>query len=343
MKIPRDFLLSSDYLVNLLSIFKFLYWFSMSIWISVPGLLLTFYLLKLVSDQVENSFSALAYKYKIPATVAGATLLAIGGSAAELFTALNSAIIYKTFEIGIITIIWSAIFNLFIITGVIGINSKKPIPLSKKGMIRDMIFYFLSAFALMFTIIDKTISRSDGIMFIGIYIIYLLIMFTGKKDENKLEKLEKNIQPMWKIITVSIIGLSAIAGLAWGMIEFGLSIASSFGMSIAAVSAIFFAFGTSISDTFIAISAAQKGNGSGAISSVFGSNTFDILIGLGLPIVIVGGVPINSTGIVSSIVMLFLSIFITVIFIAKDWEISRKEGFALIGIFLSFLGYFLFV
>ena len=314
----------------------------MSIWLSVPGLLLTFYLLKIVSDKVEDSFSALAFRYKIPATVAGATLLAIGGSSGELFTALNSAIFYKTFEIGIVTIIWSAIFNLFVITGIIGINTKKPISLSKKGMIRDMIFYFLSAFTLTLAIFDHQISQLEGFFFVLIYITYLFILYTGKNQNCKMEELEENNKPLIKIAFVSIFGLASIAFLCWAMIKFGLDIASSFGLSVAAVSAIFFAFGTSVSDTFIAIAASKKGNGSGAVSSVFGSNTFDILIGLGVPIIIVGGVPVDINGIYSSIIMLFISIFMTIILIAKDWKLSRTEGIILLSTFFVFLGYFLF-
>jgi Ca2+/Na+ antiporter len=172
--------------------------------------------------------------------------------------------------------------------------------------------------------------------------MYLLVLFYGKKSDCKLEELEKIEQPLWRIIIVSIIGLGAIALLSWVMIKFGLSIALSFSMSIATASVLFFAFGTSISDTFIAVSAAKKGNASGAICSIFGSNTFDILIGLGLPIVIVGGVPIDFDGIFNSIIMLFLSIFIAVIFIANDWKISRKEGWLFIITFCSFLGFFLF-
>ncbi len=313
----------------------------MNLGISVLGLFVTFYLLKIVSDQVENSFSALAFRYKIPATVAGASLLAVGGSAGELFTALNSAIFYKTFEIGLVTIIWSAIFNLFVITGLIGVKSKKQILLSKKGLIRDMIFYFLSAFILTLTIFDGKISRNEAFIFLIIYIIYLGILYFGQKDQSELEQLEANHQSLFRISLISLFGLFGIAFLSWTMIEFGLSLAGSIGLSIAAVSAIFFAFGTSISDTFIAISAAKRGNGSGAIASVFGSNTFDILMGLGLPIAIVGGVQIDLEGIYSSIVMLFISILIAVIFIAKDWKLSRKEGYLLLIFFFIFLGYFL--
>jgi len=157
----------------------------MSIWLAIPGLLLTFYLLKIVSDEVENSFSALAFKYKIPATIAGATLLAVGGSAGELFTALNSAIFYKTFEIGIVTIIWSAIFNLFVITGLVGIKSKKPIPLAQKGMIRDMLFYFIAALSLAVSIFDGKISRTESLFFLGIYAIYLFVLYNGNLQSDR--------------------------------------------------------------------------------------------------------------------------------------------------------------
>ncbi|MBT6995841.1 sodium:calcium antiporter [bacterium] len=293
--------------------------------------------MKFVSDSVETAFTSLSTKIKLPATVAGATLLAIGGSAGEFFTSMNSAIFFGIFEIGLVTIVWSAIFNLFVITGAIGIRAKKPIPIAKKGVIRDMIFYAIAAILLVIFVWDGKMTRVEGFGFLGFYAVYLYILFWRSKHAAH-EHVEHFHLPNWKIIFFAVGGLAAIAALSWGMIETGLELAAIFGISIAVVSALIFAFGTSISDTFIAVSAAKKGNGSGAVSSIFGSNTFDIAVCLGTPIVIVGTVPVNIEVVRSSLVMLFLSIIIVGFFVINDWKISKREAWLSLitfGIFLT--------
>lgn len=312
----------------------------MIILLSLLALGLVFLGLNWVSNKVEDAFSALSAKLSIPATVAGATLLAIGGSAGEFFTSLNAAVIFGVFEIGLVTIIWSAIFNLCVITGCVGLVTKKPITVAPRGMLRDFVAYVLAALLLILAVQDGMISRMEGFIFLGFYVAYLVVLF-WKKSTHPDEKVDHFSLPNWHITVAAIGGLAAIGALSWAMIEAGLALAGAVGLSIAAVSALVFAFGTSISDTFIAVSAAKKGNGSGAISSIFGSNTFDIAVCLGLPIVIVGDTVVDAAAVTSSLWMLIGSIIVVGFFVMNDSKITRTEAWISLALFGGLLTAFL--
>ena len=86
-------------------------------------LLLSFYLLaKVCDDYFVESLDEIAKKLKLSSDAAGATLMAVGSSAPELFVAIIAVIRPGDHEqIGMGTIVGSAMFNLVVITGVVGL------------------------------------------------------------------------------------------------------------------------------------------------------------------------------------------------------------------------------
>jgi K+-dependent Na+/Ca+ exchanger-like protein len=292
----------------------------MEIFTDVTALIAIFIALKFISDEIEISATALAGKLKIPATVAGATLLAIASSAPEFFTATNSALFFGVFEIGLQTIIWSAIFNVLIIFGASALVAKKDLKLPRRGISRDLIFYFVTILFLSFAIFDGEISRTEAIGLVAFFAFYIVVLFFGKKEFDENEKLEKVTQSREKIFFTFFGGISAIGFLCHSMIEHGLVLAENLKLPIAIISALIFSIGTSIPDLLVSVAAAKKGNGASAIANIFGSNTFDICIGLGIPILIVGKTPIEKSGIVGSIVLLFASVILVAAMILQNFK-----------------------
>jgi len=305
-------------------------------------LIVIFYLLKWVSELLEDSFNALAFRLAIPASVAGATFLAIGSSAPEFFTSFSSAVFQGIFEIGLMTIIWSAIFNVLVITAFSGILAKKKLKLAKKGTARDLVFYLATILLLFFFLYDQVISQVESFIFLIFYALYIFVLFLHSKKKDQHEDLQKISWPINKIIFVSIIGIIAIGFLCWLMIETGIYLASQLDISLHIISALIFASGTSLPDLFLSVSAARKGSGSAAISNIFGSNTFDIALGLSVPILIVGDTKIVFSEIRSSIFMLFLSVILVAILIFKNWRIAKIDGYICLFTFIVFVFFLLF-
>lgn len=88
----------------------------MSIFLALLGIVVACYLLSIVCDRYfVNSLDEIAQRRKLSDDVAGATLMAIGSSAPEFFTALIALFHGGKVGLGAGTIIGSAIFNILVI------------------------------------------------------------------------------------------------------------------------------------------------------------------------------------------------------------------------------------
>jgi len=80
-----------------------------------------------------------------------------------------------------------------------------------------------------------------------------------------------------------------------------------------------------------------------AISNALGSNIFDILIGLGIPWMIIllltdGPLVVGKENLFSSVILLFASVLVVLfILLVRKWKIGKYSGMFLIGVYLTYL------
>uniref|UniRef100_A0A7N8WLB7 Solute carrier family 24 member 3 n=1 Tax=Mastacembelus armatus TaxID=205130 RepID=A0A7N8WLB7_9TELE len=115
--------------------------------------------------------------------VAGATFMAAGSSAPELFTSVIGVFITKG-DVGVGTIVGSAVFNILCIIGVCGIFAVQTIHLSCWPLLRDSVYYTLSISAL--------IVVRNALTLILMYFVYILIMKLNSYVVRFLERGKKN-------------------------------------------------------------------------------------------------------------------------------------------------------
>uniref|UniRef100_I3JCL9 Solute carrier family 24 member 6a n=2 Tax=Oreochromis niloticus TaxID=8128 RepID=I3JCL9_ORENI len=103
-----------------------------------------FHALAIVCDvYFVPSLEKVSENLQLSQDVAGATFMAAGSSAPELFTSLIGVFITKG-DVGVGTIVGSAVFNILVIIGICGIFAGQPIGLSWWPLFRDAVFYILS-------------------------------------------------------------------------------------------------------------------------------------------------------------------------------------------------------
>uniref|UniRef100_A0A3B3RVE5 Solute carrier family 24 member 3 n=1 Tax=Paramormyrops kingsleyae TaxID=1676925 RepID=A0A3B3RVE5_9TELE len=113
-----------------------------------PQAMYMFYALALVCDDYfVPSLEKISERLQLSEDVAGATFMAAGSSAPELFTSVIGVFITKG-DVGVGTIVGSAVFNVLCIIGVCGIFAGQAVRLSKWTLMRDSAFYTLSVAAL---------------------------------------------------------------------------------------------------------------------------------------------------------------------------------------------------
>merc|ERR1711963_854450 len=99
---------------------------------------------------------ALCEKLNIPDDVAGATFMAIGTSSPELFANIIGTFITES-DLGIGTIVGSAVFNIFGVIAVCGIFGGQKVALDWYPISRDCMLYGLTVITLFIVLVDERV------------------------------------------------------------------------------------------------------------------------------------------------------------------------------------------
>ncbi|TRY90508.1 hypothetical protein DNTS_002644 [Danionella cerebrum] len=135
-----------------------------------------FYALAIVCDDYfVPSLEKISENLQLSEDVAGATFMAAGSSAPELFTSLIGVFITKG-DVGVGTIVGSAVFNILVIIGVCGIFAGQTVALTWWSLFRDSLYYIFSVLALILVIFDERVVWWESMLLISMYGIYILIM-----------------------------------------------------------------------------------------------------------------------------------------------------------------------
>ncbi|KAM6956768.1 sodium/potassium/calcium exchanger 3 [Aplochiton taeniatus] len=135
-----------------------------------------FYALALVCDDYfVPSLEKICERLHLSEDVAGATFMAAGSSAPELFTSVIGVFIAKG-DVGVGTIVGSAVFNILCIIGVCGIFAGQAVRLTRWPLLRDSMYYTMSISALIAFIYDEKVERWESLTLVLMYFVYILIM-----------------------------------------------------------------------------------------------------------------------------------------------------------------------
>jgi cation:H+ antiporter len=295
-----------------------------------------------------ESSSKIGDFFRLPRDVKGATFDAISSSMPELMVALFAVIFFKQFEVGIGTIAGSALFNLLIIPGICVFVAPIAFKVSKKVVTRDALFYLIAIFALIILLIYfKIWGLGIAVILILIYLFYVrdIIRHTKKHKEEKNSNKTKHKKEEIKlsrelIIFFTMMGIMGI--FTFLLTQSSINLAGIFGISPIIIAFTITAAATSVPDAVISVSNAKKGDLDDATSNVFGSNTFDILIGIGLPLLIYniykGAVEINFNNL-EIILGLLGATILFLYFLADDHTLKKREAIFLLALYLIFITY----
>jgi len=152
------------------------------IW-AVLGVMYIFIALAIVCDEFfVPALEVIAEKMKITPDVAGATLMAAGGSAPELFT--NFFATFEESDAGFGTIIGSAVFNILFVIGMCAMFSKECLQLTWWPLARDCIFYTMGLILLALFIGTRTrnkIELWEALVLFLMYFLYIFLMYKNQK------------------------------------------------------------------------------------------------------------------------------------------------------------------
>jgi K+-dependent Na+/Ca+ exchanger-like protein len=343
--------------------------------ISLIVIAVSVYLLAIITDEFFIiSLDEVSTRLALPSDVAGASLMAMGSSAPELCIALVAVFTAggAHSDVGMGTIVGSAVFNILVITGASAIAAGH-LDITTSGVERDIIFYLGSVAMLMYVFWSGDILPWEAWMMVGAYAIYLVLLWywSQSQPDPALAPSEKKLKeekphaggvigqvngviqrgfgliardPEKQYVWAMIVSIAAIAGLSYVLVEAAITLSSAIGLPPVIVSLTLLAAGTSAPDLIASINVARDGRGDMAVANAVGSNIFDILVGLGVPWVIVmlvrpEVVHVGRDGLLSSVFVLSVTVVLLYVFLNTERKLTRREGWVLIASYAAFVIY----
>ncbi|XP_063223355.1 sodium/potassium/calcium exchanger 4-like isoform X2 [Bacillus rossius redtenbacheri] len=297
--------------------------------------------------------------------VAGATFMAAATSSPELF--INSVGTFITEgDIGVGTIVGSAVFNILAVPACCGLFAGQVLVLDWWPLSRDCLMYGVTVCMLILTLYDERVYWYEALLLVSAYTLYISAMYFNEAisgwfrrccrkpytevvvcgeeeallpDSDKLQKVYTTGNEEKNAMFTEPNGAKDVEDCDDG---------DTLQIPDSVMGITFLAAGTSVPEAVSSVIVTNQGHGSMGISNSIGSNTFDILLCLGLPwllkstfLPVIPGqhyVIINSKGIgynagllMSTLLLLYVS------FATNEFKLDRKIGIITLFIYLGFL------
>jgi cation:H+ antiporter len=242
-------------------------------------------------------------KHDIPQSIKAAVIDAIASSFPEFCVAVIAVIMLGRAEVGIASIVGSALYNVLVIPAAAGLVAASPMVISKEVVWRDNLYYLGVTLLLgaMLWLFPNEWGAGVAVIFLLAYLGYVFLLqrdFKKSKNQNadshkpdiledktedddELELKSEKKAWIWLVSMMILMG-----GATHVLVESSLALGDMLGIDGVLMGFVVIAAGTSVPDTALSVISAKKGHYDAAVSNVFGSNIFDICICLSVPILL---------------------------------------------------------
>lgn len=300
------------------------------------------------ANALIDGASAIAKKWGVSDLIIGLTVVAFGTSAPELTISIISAINGNA-GLAIGNVVGSNIFNVLVIVGITALF--QPIKIERNILTNEIPFVVLSSIVLLVivngVILDSAqsavITRSDGILLLLFFAIFMRYTFSQVKKEPELQ-IEQKKEPTsemktFKAVLWLVLGLACLVVGGDRFVAGASGIASGLGVNEAIIGLTIVAAGTSLPELATSITAALKGKTGIALGNVIGSNIYNIFLVLGCSATI-RPLPFGDINNVDLLVLTGGCLFFWFFgWFIKERTITRGEGAILTASYIGYITY----
>ena len=290
------------------------------------------------ADWFVDGAAGIAERFGIPQLVIGLTIVAMGTSAPEAAVSLSAA--FKgTADITMGNIVGSNILNILIILGITSVIVA--VAVQRSTVIYETPFMIgITVLLMIFGITGNVVSRVEGVVLWGFFILYLayLLRMTKHQQTEKKEKKEKEKGNLWKLLLLVVVGLTLVVLGSDVAVDAATALAKMAKISDKFIGLTVIALGTSLPELVTSVSAARKGKADIAIGNIVGSNIINILFVIGTTALITP-VPF-AAGFVSDMLIAVVSGILLFICIFRTNKLTRPGGVVML---LGYAAYFVYL
>ena len=301
-----------------------------------------FILLFIGGDALVRGAVGIAHRYGVSPMMIGATVVAYGTTAPELFVSLDAA--FKGSPgIAVGNVVGSNICNFILILGTSALIW--PISLERGASLKITSIVLTFATALLILLAwDGNIARWQGILMVLLLVAMTVYNFQCERrrspDENVYaeeaeEVAEKAPQTAMRAFLVLGVGLLGVVAGAEFLVRGAVALARDAGVSEEVVGLTVVALGTSLPELATAVIAALRRHSDVALGTVFGANIYNILGIMGL-VATVTPVPVPQKMLQFDLWFLLAITIVLSLWVRMLPQIGRAAG---AGFVLLYCGY----
>lgn len=306
-------------------------------------LLLGFVFLVKGADLIVDGGSTLARRFGVSELAVGLTIVSIGTSLPELIVNIFASA-QGSSELAIGNVLGSNVANILLILGVAALIRALPIRDSTVlseipfSLIAALLVGFLANAALFSSDRVLSISRLDGLIFLGFFGLFLVYVYrvsqTGEPEAH-LDDSSRSIANGWIKVVVGAAGLAL--GGKW-VVDGALVAGERFGLSETFMGLTVVAIGTSLPELVASSMAAARGKTDIAVGNVIGSNIFNLLWVLGVS-ALIRPLPFDVVSNTDILMVIFSStLLVGAVAVGRRRDtIERWEGGVFIALYAAYL------
>jgi len=276
----------------------------------------------------------------IPTIILSSMFLAMATSFPELFVGIVSAINEDPL-LSLGNVLGANMTNLTLILGLatVFVGETK---IRHKFIFKDVLVTFLIAFLPYFLLLDRILSRQDGLVLLSVYLFYNLFLFKEERVKLKHES-PKELKKTKKLFLQLFFWIAILAASAQLIVITSEKISQLVNFPLILIGIFILALGTTLPELLVQIKSAEEREDGVFFGNIFGSIVTNSCLVLGVVALIHPFRITESRHFLASGTFTLLAFFLLPFFLRSKKRLEQREGIMLLLVYLIFIftGFFL--
>ena len=272
-------------------------------------------------------------------------VMATVSSLPNLFVGITSAL-QGIPELSFGDIVGNSVVDLTLVAALATLLLGKKLEADSPLIQKSALFTLAIALLPLLLILDKELSRGDGVALLLAFAFYSIWLFSKRKEygatfnhpnttqvQDHFSRFRVFLQSIGKVV----IGILLLLGAAQGVVASSLFFANEFQIPLAMVGIIVLGLGSALPEIYFTIASARKGNSKIILGDLMGTVIVMATLVLGVVALIEPiRVPHFSSFAIARFFLL-ISAFFFFVFLRSGRKISKREGIYLILLYIAFI------
>jgi cation:H+ antiporter len=279
---------------------------------------------------------AIARRHQLSEFFVGLVILSIGSDLPELAIAVDAGIKGLMGQDASGVVIGSSVGSVIAQIGfVLGLGAVISCLTLPKSFVLKHGSVLLGATVLLFLVaLDGHVSRTEGLILITMYIIYVTALMNGSTspEEDPIRLAHGGVRS-WLLL---LAGLGTVIISSEITVSSVIDIAKTFEISEALISVLIIGLGTSLPELSISISAILKKRTQMSVGNIIGSNILDTLLPIGITALITG-MTFERQLLYFDLPFIFVLTAVVLAFFYIRKGVTRPEGLVILGFYFTYV------